>query len=135
MSLANFGSSANSVEYHLPSPTPEQDLQLVVKHFQLNIGNVKQVTGQEVFHSKIGSVFAVRSSNVPEYGDHYIIITGFPVMKPHGLRPQNTIIPAGNELSEVLDEFTPTNGVILLELNEEEKQRFLEFHNIEEHGV
>lgn len=136
----SFVHSFKAIEYSaslhiVPEHTRDgRDNTFTVEHYTLNPENVKQITGLEAMYALIGTVIAVRSINVPEYGDHYIMITGAPIMKPHGLLPMDIEIPAGPQLSEVLDKFTPTNGVILLQLNTEETQNFLNFHNIEYYG-
>lgn len=76
-----------------------------------------------------GDVALVRSANVPEYGDHYIVITGPAIVKPHGLRPQDEAIHAPT-MGHVLDQYTPKNGVVLLQLNKRATADFLKFHNI-----
>ena len=72
----------------------------------------------------------VRSGTVPQYGDHYIVITGAPVLKPHGLRPQDVAIQAPDV--KLLDEYRPLQmGLILLKFEEPAASDFLEFHGIE----
>lgn len=81
--------------------------------------------------ARIGDVILVRSSNVPDFGDHYIVITGGLIEKPHGLRRQDEQIPAPN-VSAILDTFADysTNGAILLKLKGGAAHAFRTYHQI-----
>lgn len=100
----------------------------------------------------IGSVVLVRSANVPDYGDHYIVITGRATLKPHGLRPEEEVIHAPHAAS-LLDFYTDrgtykkavyastdvwvgrrNSGVILLQLSPSKEREFLAFHDITKDG-
>ncbi len=86
----------------------------------------------EAMYSPNGSIYLVRSANVPEYGDHYIVITGMPIMKEHGLRPKEVALEASATASKLLDEYPmpPHYGLILLKLNPVAQAAFHEFHGI-----
>ena len=94
------------------------------------------ITTEQAMYSRKGDVILVRSTNVPDYGDHYIVITGAPVMKAHGLRPQDHSIPAlGNNSKFILDSYDDvlaTKGVVLLRLKRSWLENFNSFHNLEQ---
>ncbi len=135
----NFTSIGFSASLHfIPEHTRDgRDNRFKVEYFDdyhaLLPTEVKQITGKEAMYSRIGDVILVRSTNVPEYGDHYIVITGAPVMKEHGLRPQDVAIYAPTA-KDILDKFEPTTGVTLLRLNDTTKALFHRFHGIEIDG-
>lgn len=91
--------------------------------------DVNRITSKEGLYLKKGEVVLVRSENVPEYVDHYIVITGHPVVKEHGLRPQDVAIhaPGGYKL---LDQYDMNMGLTLLKLSPEATEQFLDFHDI-----
>lgn len=131
----NFVALEPSVSLHyVPEHTRDgRDNTFIVEEYVVNNEDVAQINSQQAMYSAKGDVILVRSTNVPEYGDHYIVITGVPVMKPHGLRPQEVIISGSVIDTHVLNRFHPTNGVTLLKLNKTEKRRFYEFHGIKDH--
>jgi hypothetical protein len=92
--------------------------------------DVKQIDSKQGMYLPVGEVLLVRSTNVPEYGDHYIVITGAPVLKEHGLRPQDTAI-AAPEAGDLLNAFPMKTGVTLLQLKPQARDLFLNFHGIE----
>lgn len=97
-------------------------------YYKLAYIDVDRITRDEAFTAEVGTVILVRSSNVPEYGDHYIVITGGPIMKPHGLRPQDRVISAPGT-SELLDMYN-NQELVLLKLNPRAQESFLNFHDI-----
>lgn len=133
--IHNFKSIGNSATLHyLPEHTRDgRDNKFEVQYFEdwfgLNNNDITRITSQEAMYSQKGDVILVRSENVPEYGDHYIVITGAPVVKEHGLRPRDTAIIAPNT-KEFLDTFELKTGLVLLKFNKNAKEAFLEFHNI-----
>lgn len=96
---------------------------------ELSSSDVTQISSKDGLGLKTGSVVLVRSLNVPEYGDHFIIITGPPVTKEHGIRPQDISIMASSQHTEILNKFPLTMGLTLLKLSDEAAQKFHEFHN------
>lgn len=105
---------------------------LEVEYFEqfIDLTNaVKPVTSIETHYSHKGDVVMVRSMNVPEYGDHFIVVTGPPVMKPHGLRPQEVSIQAPLSKS-IIDKHDDGRGLVLLKLDDEATRLFHEFHGI-----
>lgn len=93
--------------------------------------DVRSVTAAHVnIGAKIGDIFLVRSHNVPEYGDHFIVITGPLVNKTHGRRRQDVQINASENDTKVLNAFLPKKGVTILELDAKSRESFLEFHDI-----
>lgn len=101
--------------------------------YHIGPSDVVPISGKEAMYLTKGSVALVRSANVPDYGDHYIVITGHPVMKPHGLRPQDVAIQAPH--ADVLDLYGETfNGLTILKLDYNTTKRFHEFHGITMHN-
>lgn len=90
-------------------------------------GDVTRITAQEGMYLRPGDVCLVRSENVPEYGDHYIIVTGPPEEKEHGMRPADIAIPAPYD--KVLRGYKSRNGLVLLKLSAEAAKDFLRFHS------
>jgi hypothetical protein len=89
---------------------------------------VERLTPYEVNYLNIGDVVLVRSANVPDYGDHYVVVTGKPVLKPHGLRPQTVAITAPN-----MDTFLTNyegQDYVALKLADSVREEFLRFHGI-----
>lgn len=126
----NFTALEPSTSLHyVPEHTRDgRDNTFEVEHFELNPNEVKQITSKEAMYSNIGDVILVRSSNVPEYGDHYIQIIGPPVMKDHGLRPDDVAIIGTEKDTQVLNNYEEKTGLILLKLSKEEAIRFNNFH-------
>lgn len=131
----NFQSIGQSSSLHyVPEHTRDgRDNSFKVEFFDdkngLSIDEVTQITGRDGMYLRKGEVCLVRSTNVPEYGDHYIVITGQPVMKEHGLRPKDVAIQAPSA-SSFLNQFELRNGLTLLKLKPEAARRFREFHGI-----
>lgn len=134
----NFTSIGNSVSLHfVPEHTRDgRDNTFGVEYFEREYwdrilpDSLKQLKAQEgIEQLRIGDVALVRSENVPDYGDHYIVITGNPVMKEHGLRPQDVAIHAPYA-ARILNQFDPIMGLILLKLDDAAKKAFYEFHGI-----
>lgn len=133
----NFTSVGYSTSLHfVPEHTRDgRDNTFNVEHFEDNYilmpEDFEPITAQQGMYSKIGDVILVRSSNVPYFGDHYIIITGHPVMKEHGLRPQDVAIKAKSNNTELLNYMDSGNGLTLLRMNEKMRERFFNFHKID----
>lgn len=133
----NFTSIGYSGTLHyLPEHTRDgRDNKFEVEYFgldaRLNPDEFTQITAQQGLELKIGDVALVRSENVAEYGDHYIIITGRPVLKEHGLRPTDVAIHAPNWIPHgILNQFDPIMGLTLLKMSEAAKAEFHKFHGI-----
>lgn len=133
--IHNFTALETTSTLHfLPEHTRDgRDNRFDVEHFDqvhpILPQHVTPNSGKDAMYSKKGDVFIVRSPNVPEYGDHYIVITGAPVMKEHGLRPQDIAIQAEG-VATLLDQYQTFNGLILLKLDKTTTKRFHEFHGI-----
>jgi hypothetical protein len=95
--------------------------------------NVGRISTDQAHHLQKGDVVLVRSEGVPQYGDHYIVVTGGIVSKPHGLRPETETIQLypHTDASLLLDEYKPYNGVVALKLKKEAAKKFLDIHGIE----
>ncbi len=116
----NGGDNAFTVEYFEDS-------------YNLDEEDVKQISTMDAIYAPNGAVILVRSTNVAEYDDHYIVITGAPIMKPHGLRPQEIVIGAPHT-NKLLDQYQMHTGVTLLRLLPHATDAFLDFHNIKVNG-
>lgn len=131
----NFTSIGFSATMHLvPEHTRDgRDNRFKVEYFDhkfhMKMDDVKQISAHDGMYLRKGDVVLVRSASVPEYGDHYIVITGPSIMKEHGMRPQERAIYAPDG-SCLLDLFEPVNGLTLLKLGEKAKAAFHEFHDI-----
>jgi hypothetical protein len=131
----SFKSIGESITLHfLPEHTRDsRDNTLQVEHFEtfydLKMDDMKRISSQDGFYLKKGDVCLVRSSNVPEYGDHFIVVTGHPILKPHGLRIQE--ITVESIAHGLLDQYDDYSGLVLLKLDNEAAQAFREFHDIE----
>ena len=128
--IHNFTSIGTSVSLHyLPEHTRDgRDNGFNVEYYDdTHIPQVKQISSREGLYLPNGEVVLVRSLNVPEYGDHYIVITGRPIVKDHGLRPQEIAIGAKKT---ILDQYPMLNGTTLLQLLPESRDEFLKFHNL-----
>lgn len=132
----NFTSVGYSASLHyLPEHTRDgRDNRFTVDYFEdefaLDWGAFTQINAQQgLWELKVGDVALVRSGNVPEYGDHYIVVTGRPVLKPNGLRPMDVAIHAPHA-GYVFEGFKDILGLTLLKLNDGLKQSFLDFHGI-----
>lgn len=132
--IHNFTAIDQSTSLHyLPEHTRDgRDNSFKVEYFddvwQPDFRDVQVLSVQDGLYAQKGDVILVRSSNVPEYGDHYIVITGRPVMKAHGLRPQEVAIHAPK--SKLLAAFDLSEDMILLKLVGPMHKRFIDFHGI-----
>lgn len=132
----NFTSIGNSVSLHyLPEHTRDgRDNGYTVEEWTgteaMTIDDVEHIDALKGLYLQKGDVALVRSTNVPEYGDHFIIITGHPVMKEHGFRPQEFSIMASANDTALLNQFPMKTGLTLLKLNKKVAEDFLAFHNI-----
>jgi hypothetical protein len=134
--IHNFVSVGESASVHyVPEHTRDgRDNQFKVEYFEdvygLNERDLERSDSLKAMYSQVGDVYLVRSQNVPEYGDHYIVITGHPVVKQHGLRPQDRALTAPHT-TELLDSLEPRNGLTIMKLKAEAKEAFYEFHGID----
>lgn len=129
----NFTAVEPSVSLHyLPEHTRDgRDNTFTLEEFRaIRQDEVARIDSKQGLYTRIGEVVLVRSTNVPEYGDHFIVITGHPVMKKHGFRPQDRVIAASGAHSELLSNNPLTMGLTLLKLNIDTAKEFLEFHGI-----
>lgn len=134
--IHNFRSIGATTSLHyLPEHTRDgRDNGFIVERFgdvrNIYKDYVKQLSTEQALEQlQIGDVAIVRSANVPELGDHYVVIVGDKVMKANGLRQQDKSIDAP-DAKGVLDAFEPINGLTLLKLKKELRKEFLEFHGI-----
>jgi hypothetical protein len=130
----NFISIGRSNTLHfLPEHTRDgRDNRYRVRWFDEGITTeeVKRITSKEGLYLQRGEVVLVRSTNVPEYRDHFIVITGHPVVKEHGLRPQDIAVPVRDDYHPLLDQFEEQMGLTLLQLLPRTRDWFLSFHDI-----
>lgn len=95
----------------------------------LHLDDVTQISIEQFTLLKNGDVVLVRSTSVKELGDHFVVITGPPVLKTNGLRPE-TLTLTGLGGSEILDMFKPAVGVTALLLNNQKAGFFRMCYNI-----
>ncbi len=98
--------------------------------FALSHEQVTRVTGEEAMRSAVGDVYLVRSQNVKALGDHFIVITGGLVQKPHGLRPQDIPFPIPSGMQTPLEEYSLEEVLVLLKLDDAARLRFYEEFNV-----
>lgn len=129
--IHNFTALTPAVSLHyLPEHTRDgRDNGFNVEWFDCDSHDLEQIGIPQSLRMIPGNVCLVRSSNVPDLGDHYIIVTGKPVMKPWGLRPQEHVIGAPN-MTELLDKYKPVGGLTLLRLHPFAQKEFLKHHGI-----
>lgn len=134
----NFTSIGYSGSLHyLPEHTRDgRDNRFAIEEFTgLTPEHLTQLNAQQGLEQlRIGDVAIVRSENVPEYGDHFIIVTGRPVLKPNGLRPMDEAIHAPHYRG-LLDAYKPIMGLTLLKLDDTAKTAFHIFHGIKVIGT
>lgn len=133
----NFTAVEPTVSLHyLPEHTRDgRDNTFELEEFRpITPEEVTRIDSKQGLYSQVGDVILVRSINVPEYGDHFIIITGHPVMKEHGFRPQERAILAGVEQQHLLNKYPLKTGLTLLKLDIDVRNEFLEFHGINVEG-
>lgn len=87
-----------------------------------------RIDAKQALYMQVGDVALVRSKNVKSLGDHYIVVTGRPIEKPHGLRPQTIEIPAIGETP--LSNYGDHEMLVILKMNNDAKQKFFNNHNI-----
>ena len=132
--IHNFTSIGLSASLHfLPEHTRDgRDNKFDVEYFEdvteFSSSDFERIDAKQGMYLRPGDVALVRSQNVPEYGDHYIVVTGHPIIKEHGMRPQEIAIHTPHNW--VLNQYEPHMGLILLKLKPELRDAFLEFHGI-----
>lgn len=99
-------------------------------HRDMTVSDVTELTTLQAMSLRLSDVILVRSKSLPHLGDHYAIITGHSVMKPHGLRPQMMVFPAmqNSPLLDVFDE--PGKNVVILKLSNAATQDFMNFYGL-----
>lgn len=122
---------SKSVHY-VPEHTRDgRDNQFIVDHFddyhEVTSQDYQRIDHSQALRSNVGDVILVSSADYPELGFHYIVVSGDPVVKSNGLRPQDIIIPAPN--NKILHDYCQ-QPLVLLKLNEKAADIFRQFHNI-----
>jgi hypothetical protein len=123
--------------HFLPEHTRDsRDNTVTIEHFDdFTSDDVVRLNYFNADAMNIGDVALVRSQKVTEYGDHFIVITGPTIEKPHGYRKQDTVIQANGNVTTFLDGYVPDkDGLTLLWFKEAAKKRFLNFHEIKVDG-
>lgn len=90
--------------------------------------DVLRINSQEAMYLRKGDVVLVRSANVPELGDHFIVVAGPPVMKKHGMRVQQVSITT--KVDGLLNQYTAKTGMIILKLKALASKSFLNYYGI-----
>lgn len=133
--IHNFTSIGYSASLHYLSEHTRdgRDNRFVPEYFEdfysIDPEKVRQITSFEAMYLQKGDVVLVRSSNVPWYGDHYIIVTGPVVQKAHGNRVQETTIAAPHT-NFLLNQYDTFDGLVLLKLGKSATEAFYKFHDI-----
>lgn len=119
---------------------PNYSIEYFEDYYSLGWQDVSPIVFERYMSLKPGSVVLVRSPRVPELGDHFIVITGEPIQKRWGVRPQSDILLApGENAKNLLDIFGDGDsaygsseyyGATLLQLTPEAERNFKLFHNI-----
>lgn len=109
-----------------------------VRYFEdecpLDVDSVEQISTLQANYLPVGEVLMVRSENVPQFGDHFAVITGPLENKEHGVRPQTASISISPRGINLLDLFEPRTGVIILKLKPAMRDKFHEFHRVQVKG-
>lgn len=100
--------------------------------FKIEKSDVKRVTKEEVMQGfKVGDVYLVRSENVAFIGDHYVLITGGLIEKPHGVRPGDITFQIPENEPTPLDEHDISETLVAYKLSDDARRRFYEHQNVE----
>lgn len=132
--IHSFTSVGDSVSVHyVPEHTRDgRDNTFEVEHFEdvvkLTQMDVERINSQEGMALRPGDVVLIRSTSVAEIGDHFMVITGGPVMKAHGMRPKEVTIET--KTNGLLSQYDLKTGLILLKLKPYARAIFHEFHGI-----
>lgn len=95
------------------------------KRIQLSKQDVTRLRSVDFMTLEIGSVVLVRSQNVKDLGDHFVVITGGLIRKKHGLRPKTLTISDGLQ-KDFIDQYdVDEERVILLLLNHHATRQFM----------
>ncbi|MCO6429501.1 MAG: hypothetical protein J5J00_01480 [Deltaproteobacteria bacterium] len=103
--------------------------------FNIGDDDVRRVSGEEVLKThQVGDVYLARSQNVAYLGDHYVVITGGLIQKPHGVRPQDVVLQVPRGVATPLDAFENIlkDPVVLMKLSDKARHSFYEHHEIPE---
>lgn len=134
--IQNFKSIGESTCLHfLPEVVEDYSytLEQFGKVYPLKQKEVSRYFGKELLTLDIGDVVLVRSADLAEYDDHFIVITEKSKMIPsyNSIRPEGRAILASQQDSNLLDNYVLRKGITILKLNNENANIFLSFHNIE----
>jgi hypothetical protein len=129
------GGPATSLHYLGEHTRDGRDNGFVVEHFEdrypLTAFDVEQIDINQSLSLRNGEVILVRSASVPYLLDHFIVVTGRPILKPHGLRVQERSIQAAAASSRLLNAYEANiGGVTLLKLLPHARSAFHLFHAI-----
>lgn len=91
----------------------------------INNSDVERIDSKQALYMQVGDVAIVRSKNVSHLGDHFILVTGRPVEKPHGLRPQTVEFPADQNAVSLLNNFGNHEMLVILKLKDKAKEEFM----------
>ena len=98
---------------------------------QIGDNDLTRVSKQEILEQfQVGDVYLIRSQNVSFLGDHFVVITGGLVDKPHGRRPEDLSILVPHGVTTPLDQYKGNEEVIALKLNDQARIRFYEHYEI-----
>lgn len=107
------------------------NMNYVVEHFDdhyfVDESNTTLVSIDEFMQAQPEEVYLVCPEAVPYLGAHFFVVTGGPVMKPHGLRPDGYAI--GTPFNGLLDR-QPRGELFIFRLEERLRRVFMSFHGI-----
>lgn len=130
----NFTSIGRSITLHfVPEHTRDgRDNTFEVEYFDqfntLTMSDVTRISREECMQSTMGDVILAKSSKVPEYGEHYIVIIGHPVKKGKDMRSHHVALPAN--YNTLLSKFDDKEEAVLLKLSGAMAEKFRSFHGI-----
>ena len=73
----------------------------------------QRISTLDAMYLQKDDIVLVRSSNVPKYGDHIILVTGPVVKKEHGMRPQTDVYEGKPWVTETLDSVSGKEELII----------------------
>lgn len=96
----------------------------------LTTNDVVKIDTKQAMYLQKGDVALVRSTNVAEYRDHFMLVTGPIVKKEHGMRPKVDVYRAEDGDSMLLDIIaTGHEMAVILKLKDPAKMKFMEYAN------
>ena len=98
----------------------------------IQLSDFTKISTVDAMYLQKDDIVVVRSKNVPQYGDHLIMVTGPIVKKEHGMRPKSDVYKTGQWITELLDSVSTKDDLIValkLKNNKEQYKQLLPFMN------